>query len=106
MVGYFYSGTPNTIFKYNPSGSETLNSTSGCKPLNISSDGRYMLGKCAGGLSRWLDATPTTVQSLITSTGSSASIRTNVDGKMSYNAKYVALPSTGTGIVVVHLPSP
>lgn len=106
MVGYFYSGTPNTIFKYNPSGSETLNSTSGCKPLNISSDGRYMLGKCASGLSRWLDATPTTVQNLITSTGSSATIRTNVDGKMSYNAKYVALPSTGTGIVVVHLPSP
>lgn len=106
MVGYFPGGTPNTIYKYNPAGSETLNSTAGCKPLSISSDGRYMLGKCPSGLSRWLDATPTTVQSLITSTGSSVSIRTNVDGTMSYNAKYVVLPSTSTGIVIVHLPSP
>lgn len=106
MVGYFSSGSPNTIYKYNSAGAGTLNSTANCRPLSLSSDGRYVLGKCSGGLYRWADATPSTVQSLITSTGSTVTIRTDVDGRMSYNAKYVALPSSSNGIVVVHLPSP
>lgn len=106
MVAYFLSGSPDTIYKYSASGNTSLNTTSGCKPMSISSDGRYVLGKCASGLSRWADATPATVQSLITSTGSSVSIRTDVEGVMSYNAKYVTLPSSSNGVVIVHLPSP
>lgn len=106
MIGDFEFGGPNTIYKYSSSGAVGLNSTADCLPLSLSSDGRYVLGKCAGGLYRWADAAPSTVQSLITSTGSSAAIRTDVEGRMSYNAKYVALPSTGSGFVVAHMPSP
>lgn len=106
MVGHFWSAALNTIYKYNSSGSSDLTATENCRPTSLSSDGRYILGKCADGLYRWADANRTSVQSLIASTGSTVTIRTDVDGRMSYNAKYVALPSTSTGFVLVHLPSP
>ncbi len=106
MVGHFWSAALNHIYIYSSSGTASLNSTDNCRPTSISSDGRYVLGKCADGLYRWADANRTSVQSLIASTGSTVDIRTDVDGRMSYNAKYVALPSSSNGIVVVHLPSP
>lgn len=106
MVGWFYSGSPTGIYKYSSAGSSALNSNANCRPLSMSSDGRYVLGVCADGLYRWADASRSTVQSLIASTGSTVTIRTDVEARMSYNAKYVALPSSGNGIVVVHLPSP
>lgn len=106
MVGRFYDSTLSTMYKYSSSSSSTLDATEDCVPSSISFDGRYILGRCPNGLYRWADRTPSSVQSLLASTGSTATLRTDVDGTMSYNAKYVALPSSSNGIVVVHLPSP
>lgn len=106
LVGFFWSSSFNWIYKYSSTSSASLNSTTDCRPHSISSDGRYVLGKCPGGLYRWSDSSPSTIQSLLASTGSTVTLRTDVEGRMSYNAKYVALPHTGNSIVVVHLPSP
>ena len=96
------SGTSD-IFRYRNGNISPLNSTSGCTPLGINTDGRRALGSCGAGLTVWFDATPSLVQDLLIASGSDVTLRTDVGGKLSYNGAYVAL-SHGLGdVVIVHI---
>jgi len=102
MIGIFV-GDLTGIVRYRNGGISPLNSTSGCAPLNVNNDGRRSLGICSAGLYLWYDAAPSKVQDILSGTGSSVVLRTDVEGKLSPNGAYVALSHGTGGIVIVHV---